>query len=185
MADGLLTLQRVSPTAPGLTLDMSILREAEARLQEVKMVSPVTAPELGAYFNEACTTGTKYMAWIEYEILQAEKAFDLAKAAVILDKAPEEFKKLKDTGIKFNEDFRNALMARDPDCQYALDVLNSMKAAKSLISGYADSFKRAHYSCKAISDRKNQSAASPNMSGYVGQTYNEEQFDFMGKKINR
>ena len=161
---------------------MSVLRDAESRLQEVKMVSPVTALELGAYFNEACAIGTKYIAWIEYEILQAEKAFDIAKADVVLDKAPEEFKKLKDTGIKFNEDFRNALIARDQACQHALDVLNSMKAARALVSGYADAFKRAHYSCKAISDRKDSSAASPNMSGYVGQTYLEDQVDFMGRK---
>jgi hypothetical protein len=180
MNGNLLVLQRVNPAQPGLTLDMNTIREGEDRLQEVKMVSPVTAPELGAYFNEACATATKYMAWIEYEILQAEKALDLAKATVILDKAPEEFKKLKDTGIKFNEDFRNALIARDTDCQWALDVLNAMKAAKSLIGGYADSFKRAHYSCKAIADSKN-GAPSPNRSGFVGQTYLTDQNNFMGK----
>lgn len=182
MEQGILTIPQGNPDAPGLRLDMLPLKTAEQRLPEVRMVTPLTATELSATFNEACTLATKYMAWIEYQVLVAEKNLELAKATVILDIAPEEFKKQKDTGIKYNEDFRNALIARNAECQKMLDICNSLAAAKALISGYADSFKRAHYSCKEIASARSSSAATPNIGGTIGQTYETEQDNFIGKR---
>lgn len=158
-----LEIPRGGPNSSPISLEMSPIYEAESRLEEIRMVSPETAPELIGFFNVACNTTTKYLAWVEYEILQAEKHFDLAKATVILDKSPDFFIKLKESGIKPNEDMRNALIARDEECQEYLDKLNQLKAVRALLDSKAKSFVRAHNAAKVIFERKSFVAASPNL----------------------
>ena len=161
----ILMIPRGIPGLSPMTLDMSLVYSAEKRLGEVAMVSPATAPELIGYFNEACNATTKYLAWVEYEILMAQKHYELARAHVILEKAPDAYDKIKDRGIKFNEDFRGALVTMDRDCQGRLDTLNALKAVRVLLENKAKSFERAYYACKTTWDRKQTTAASPNFSG--------------------
>lgn len=167
---------------PELALDMTLLDEAEYRLKEVRIANPATQKDLEGLFNEAANKASTYLAWIKYEILTAEKQFALDKATVILEKAPEEFKKIKETGIKFNEDFREALIARDEMCQRSLDIINSLKAVEALLESKIEAFIRAHYSSRNIAETKGTVLPSPNFSGAIGQTYNEPQKNFMGDK---
>jgi hypothetical protein len=165
----IMEIPRGGPVGSPLSLDMEPIYSGESRLEEIRMVSPETAPELMGYFNVACNTATKYLSWIEYEILQAEKHFELAKATVILDKSPEIFNKLKESGVKPNEDVRNALIARDEECQLYLDKLNQLKAVRMILDSKAKSFIRAHNAAKVIFERKSFVAASPNL----GTSYNK------------
>jgi hypothetical protein len=165
-----------------MVLEMALVYQAEQRLHEVKIASPASAPELSGFFNEACNMTTKYLAWVEYEILQAKKYFDLAKAAVVLEKAPEEYKKFKDSGIKFNEDFREAVIARDTDCQARLDIMNSLQAIKAILEGKMKAFERAHYAVRNVSDNRNRIAAAPNLNGTIGMTTDLPQSNFMGAR---
>ena len=176
-----LTIPRGTPDLNNITLDMTSIYEAESRLHEVRAVNPVTAPELMGYFNNACNTTTKYLAWVEYEILQAQKFLKLAKSIAILEKAPVAYQKQKTDGVKYNEDFRDAIVNTDPDYQKRLDVLNALTATKVLLEGKVWSFVRAYNACKFISKPKNTTAASPNLNGTIGQTYDEPQENFMGK----
>jgi hypothetical protein len=159
---------------------MSIIDEAERRLHEVRIVSNASAKELEGLFNEAANSTSKYMAWVEYEILKATKQHTLDRSTVILDKAPEEAKRLKETGIKMNEDLREALIARDEDCQKSLDVLNSLKAVKALLESSYWTFIRAHNSSSQVAQQKGI-APTPNFSGSIGQTYNTPQQNLMGR----
>ena len=176
-----LIIPRGTPNLARITLDLTDVYEGERRLVEVRAVNPLTAPELMGYFNEVCNTTTKYMAWIEYEILQAKKYVDLAKATVILERAPAAFTHLKDSGIKYNEDFRDAVVTQDQDYQKALDTLNQLTATKSLLESKSWSFIRAYNACKFVATSRGQIAASPNLNGAIGQTYEEPQDNFMGK----
>lgn len=169
---------------PGLVpfkLDMAGIYEAEQRLAEVGRSSAEAASQLMGYFNKACSDTNKYLAWIEYEILQAKKYFELAKASVILEKAPIEFAKIKDaSGIKYNEDFRNAVITRDQECQERLDILNALEALKVLLQSKSWSFIRAFNACQSLWDNRNTRAAQPVLNGHVGQTYDTPQENFMG-----
>ena len=49
-----LMIPRGIPGLQAMSLDMTVIYEAERRLSEVKTVSPATAPELIGYFNESC-----------------------------------------------------------------------------------------------------------------------------------
>ena len=159
-----LAVPRGMPNTPPLKLEMDEVYRAEARLHEVSIVSPLTAPELMGYFNTACNLTTKYISWIEYEILVAQKHYELAKATVILDIMPDEVKRFKDSGMKANEDFRNALIARDMECSNALDRLNQLIAVKSLLDNKARSFIRAYNASRSIWERRSNTP-TPNFNG--------------------
>lgn len=175
-----MTMPRGTPSLAPMQLDMGPLYDAERRLREVKVVGPGTYKELEGTFNEACNTASKYLAWIEYEMLQAKKYLGLARATVMLDKAPEAYKKIANTGIKFNEDFREALCARDEEYSKCLDTLNGILAVKALLESKYETFKRSYYSCSEVADRKGSIAATPNLTGVIGQTQNPA--NFMGER---
>jgi len=184
--EGLKTLMvpRGLPNLAPLTLDMTLIYEAENRLFEVSLANPSNAAQLQGYFNNACNLTTKYLAWIEYEILNAKKHFDLAKATVILEKSIEEWNKIKSSGVKYNEDFREAMVSRDSDCQLRLDTLNALIASKSLLESKVKSFTRAYYTCQSVSSSRGNSAGSSRIGGNIGQTFDEPQANFMGSYDN-
>lgn len=165
-----LMVPRGNPGQLPLALDMTEVYLAERRLREVSVVNPQKAPELMGFFNDVCNTTTKYIAWIEYEILVAQKQFDLAKATVILEKSPEIYRPLKDTGIKYNEDFRDACVARDPECGKASEKVQFLVATRALLDAKARSFVRAYNAAKAVWERRNTVAASPNIGSVLGGT---------------
>lgn len=171
-----LLVPRGIPNLAPLKLEMKDVYDAENRLHEVSVVSPVTAPELMGYYNSACNLTTKYISWLDYEILMAEKYYQLAKATVILDKLPEEWAKRKSSGMKQNEDFRDALIARDSECEARKDALNCLIATRALLDAKAKTFIRAFSTCKATWERRFMSGAVPNLTANQDSTNN-----FMGK----
>lgn len=162
-----LVVPRGTPNLPPLKLEMDEIYRAEGRLHEVSIISPMTAPELMGYFNTVCNLTTKYISWIEYEILVAQKHYELAKSTVILDKMPDEVNRYKNNGMKANEDFRNALIARDPECSAFLDKVNQLTAVKSLLENKARSFVRAYNASRSIWERR-ANTPSPNFNGTIG-----------------
>lgn len=175
-----LSVPRGTPGLVGMSLDMTLVYEAERRLTDLRSVNHETAPELMLYFNNSLNQIAKYMAWVEYEILNAEKYYGIAKAEVMLDKAPELFKtRYKETGIKFNEDFREAVVAKDQTCQERLDTLNYLKAVKVFLENKASAFAKAHYTAKASLEHRRGINPMPNLTGTVGELANVGE-GFMG-----
>lgn len=174
----ILRVPRGTPNKPALELNMDLLDAAEKRLHEVRLANPALSKDLEGLFNEAANLATKYLAWIKYEILQAEKNYSLDRATVILEKLPEEAARLKEKGIKMNEDYREALIIRDEACSRSLDVLNSLKAVQALLEASSETFIRAHYSSRT---KEKEMAPTPNFMGTVGQTIDVPQANFMGK----
>jgi hypothetical protein len=118
---------------PALSLDMKNIREAESRFIEAKTVNPVTYSELESCFNEGYRDLRKYLSLIGFQITQAEKLIEDAKADVFLDKYPTYMDgkpKSHDTS-----DVRKAFLSRDPDYQAALDKFNQLKALESHFDG--------------------------------------------------
>jgi hypothetical protein len=147
------------PGLAPLTLDMSKVYAAESRINETKAVNPMTAPELKATFNEACGITTKYIAWLQYEILMAKKYLALAKAEVILDKLPSKVQELKNAGIKDNSDFREALVARDTSYQNCQNTLYALEAVKALLESKVKTFDRAYWDCKSTAEEKDHESS--------------------------
>lgn len=169
--------------ATPLRLDMTDIYLAEQRLDEIKSVNPLTAPELKAFYNKVGNLTGKYLAWVEYEILQCEKNMKLEKARVTLDESVEAFKKFKEAGMKYNEDFREALCARDPKYSQLEDRLAMMTAVKALLKTKFDTFIRSYFSCQEKEDRKSGAsgiASSPSLNGSIGQLSDPNLPSFMG-----
>ena len=163
-----------------MELDMSILDEADRRMHEVRMVSHATCKELGGLFNQAANLSGKYLSWVKYELLKAEKNHNLNRATVILEKAPAEAVKLKELGIKLNEDIREALIAKDPDCSLSLDILNSLKAVEALLSSSQWSYIRAYQSADDNAKSRGNSGPTPNLTGTVDRLTDASPKNFMG-----
>jgi hypothetical protein len=154
-----------------LDFPMTEIHKAEARLMEVSIVNPVTANELSAFFNSACSLTSKTIGLLEYELAKSKKNYDLAKAVVILDKLPAEIIKLRDQGIKPNEDWRTAYITRDEECDLWQDSINELMAAQAFLTSKLKCFERAYYSCYKEKDRK-QFTPTTHINGYVGMTDN-------------
>lgn len=172
-----LIVPRGIPGVTPLNLDMSKIYLAESRIQETKAVTPATAPELKATFNEAAAIVSKYIAWVKYEINMAEKYVGLAKAEVIIDKLPEKLKELRERGIKDNADLREALVAQDQQYQDRQNAYFALEATKCLLEAKAKSFDRAYWDCKNSDDRHGGGYSSfPMKEGEL----TEPQANFMG-----
>ncbi len=124
--------------SPELSLDMGKIREAERRIIEAKMVSPVTYADLEHSFNEAYRDLKRHLSSIGYQIALAEKAIEEAKATVLLDKYPE-FMAGKPKSHD-NADLRKAFLMRDDDYVSSLDRLNQLKALESNFDGKIKTF---------------------------------------------
>lgn len=173
-----LAVPRGTPDRAPLELDMSIVDEAERRLSETALVSNVTKMELSSLYNRAANEVGKYMGWVEYELLKAKKLHHKNRSNVIMGKAIDEAKRLKELGIKMNEDIREALISQDAECEKSLDIVNSLEAVKVILEEHKWSFIRAFNS---ISEGGGKSGApTPNFATQIGSTYNLPQPNFMG-----
>lgn len=120
---------------PGLRLEMAKVIEAEARLIEAKTVNPVTYVDLESCFNESYRDLKRHISSIGYQLALADKAMQVAKSDLMLDKYPTY---LESNGIKKtqdNADLRQAFFMRDPAYLAALDRINQLKALESNMDG--------------------------------------------------
>ncbi len=118
---------------PELRLDMGAIREAERRLIEAKMVSPVTYPELSHTYNESYRMLKQHLSSLGYQLLMAEKALQSAKADVILGSYAEYLEgKPKSAG---SSDLRDAFLTKDEAYNSALDRTHQLKAIISNFEG--------------------------------------------------
>lgn len=161
VSETLLLVPRGSLGLEPLRLDMAAIYQAEGRLRDVAYATPATAPELQATFNVAANEVGKYMAWVKYEQLRGKKEFGKAKSRVVIDEMPSKAKELKDSGVKPNEDFRDALVARDQQCSDIQERLDAMEAVYALLEGKFWSFVRAF---NAAGGNSNTKGATPSQS---------------------
>jgi hypothetical protein len=151
-------------SASPLVLEMDEIYSAERRLSDVRTANPENAVEFMGAMNVAANLASKYMAWIQYELLMAQKHYDKRKAHVILVKMPEEAEKLKERGIKVNEDIREALLTQDDECFKLRDRIDCLTAYYTIIEGKLKSFVRAFNAAKSVSDNRRASATAPIVS---------------------
>lgn len=119
--------------SPALSFEMGKIREAQRRTHEAQFANPITYPELENTFNEAYRDLKRHLSAIGYQIALVEKAMELAKAEVLIDKYPafmEGKPKSQD-----NADLRKAFMIRDEAYVLALDRFNQLKALESNFDG--------------------------------------------------
>lgn len=121
----------------GKTLEIKMEIEpivvAESRMHEVQMVNPITYVDLEHTFNEAYRVLKRHLSTIGFQITQAQKAMDQARAEVLLGSYAD-FMQGKPKSHD-NADLRNAYFMRDAEYIAALDRLNQLKALESHFDG--------------------------------------------------
>jgi hypothetical protein len=141
-----------------LVLDMKQIYESERRLEDVKSVTPDTASEVMGEMNIAANDASRYLAWIQYELLMAKKNYDKRKAVLILEKLPDF---LKEKGLKPNEDIRESFLALDNEAYQLRDRIDCLTAAFYMIEGKLKTFVRAFNAAKSVGDNRRYNAVAP------------------------
>lgn len=147
-----------------LVLNMEEITYAESRLPDIRVTTPDNAAELLGVFNTAASTVTKYMAWVQYELLMARQSYDKRKAIVILDEMPTKAEELKSKGVKMNEDVREALLAQDSECFTFRDRMDCLEAVLNYLDGKRQSFVRGYSAVKSVAETKRFTASFPQTS---------------------
>lgn len=141
---------------PGLapvTIDITVLVRAEARIVEVAAVTPVKAPELLATFNIAFLEASKFIALVEQELVQAKRFADKRRSVVILDVVPQV---LATKGLATaknpmgSEDLRRAILDGDEEYQKCLDRVNVIECYLELLKGKQKGIEMAYTSVKKL-----------------------------------
>ncbi len=137
-------------------IDLSRVRELEARKEEASAISKVKAPELLTAMNEGYTIlATKLLPLVSYELTQAKQAADERKAVVFLDEAP---RILKEKGLSRpnnpsgSADQREAILSLDPEFKKLRNAVDMLDAVYELLKGKMRGFEMSYSSVKRTYD---------------------------------
>lgn len=114
-------------------MQMESIVRAESRFHEAQFVNPATYVELEHVLNEAYRDLRRHLSTIGYQITQAKKAIELAKADVFLGSYAD-FMQGKPKSHD-NLDLRNAFLIKDDHYVAALDRLNQLLALETHFDG--------------------------------------------------
>lgn len=118
---------------PALELPMGFSRVADQRIEEAKMVSPITYSDLEHCYNASYRELRGNLAKVGFLLAEAQKEMEHAKSEFLIDKYPEIMKdkpKSQDSA-----DMRMAHLMREPDYLAALDRVNMLKATEAMMDG--------------------------------------------------
>lgn len=135
-----------------LVFNMKKVLVAEARADEIAIVTPHKAPELLATFNRGYLDASNIFAGVKFEQARAEEEVAKIRANILIDKVPA---LLKEKGLPSSADMRQALVDADPDYQAAKDRLAYLDAAVEYVKGKMKFLENAYTSVKKIMDTGN------------------------------
>jgi len=144
-----------------LVLEMSRVYEAEGRLQDLAAILPGTAAEFMSVMNGAAHLTTNHIAAVTQEVILAKRECDRRKAVVVLEEMPKKFASMKESGMKPNEDSREAILALDEQYSNLKDRLDCLMAAGAHLENKVKTFIRAFNAAKSIMERRSVMAAGP------------------------
>lgn len=132
---------------------MEPVYRAERRIDEIAITNVHKAPELSSCFLKAFSVLVDHLNVINKELVKAENAVSMAKAVVMLDRAPEILKAkglVSSKSPSGSEDLRNAVLVLDKDYQFALDVYQELEAYYELIKTKKDTMDKAYMAVRKI-----------------------------------
>lgn len=136
-----------------IDLNMDLIYAAERRIDEIAIVNTYKAPELASCFTKAFSLLVDYLSVISKEKVKAENAVGIARAIVMLDRAPEVLKAKGLVSAKNpagSEDLRNSVLLLDLDYQKALDIFQELEAYYQLIKNKKETIDKAYMAVRKI-----------------------------------
>lgn len=136
-----------------LAFDMTGIRQAEGRLQEVAFTNNNRAPELLALFNGAFLITSRYINLLEYELDVVEQRLAEARAIFLIDKLPG---LLAEKGLATarsplgSEDIRQAFLDREPEFKALNEMAITYKCYIGLWETQQIGFENAYNSVKKL-----------------------------------
>lgn len=141
------------PDSPSeMTLNLNKILRAEARADEIAIVTPQRAPELLSVFNRGYLDATNLFAKVKLEQARAEDDVAKIKADILLERAVTI---IKAKGLTSSADIRQAIVDSDPEYQTAKDRLACLDATVEYFKGKMKFLENAYTSVKKIMDTGN------------------------------
>jgi len=123
---------QASAGQPALTVDLSPIRTAEARLVEAQHVNPMTYSNLEYVYGEGYRCAKRELSTIGYQIALAAKQQRKVRSEALLDEY-KEF--LADRGLKDSAAIRDAFLETKSDYIEAQDRIDQLRAIETLLEG--------------------------------------------------
>ena len=136
-----------------LSLDMSSIRQADARLQEVQFVNAQKAPELLYLFNRAWLDTSRYINLLEYEAGMATRRLEEIRAVFVIDKLPGlmvEKGLARPSSPLGSEDLRQDFLNREEDYKRMKDLMVILDSYIGLLSSMQKGFQNGFDTVKKI-----------------------------------
>ena len=164
--DDKLLVLKGRPNTGVMSIPMSEIRLAEARIEEVATVTGHKAPELMSMFNRVYLKIDEIVRMIELEVIHAKQNQAMVRSQILLDKVEDVFKA---KGIKPSADLRQAVLDADPDYQAASMRTSALEAAREFFKGKQKGIEMAYSSVRKILGESPQSYAhrNTNLNGTV------------------
>jgi hypothetical protein len=160
-----LKLPSATEDLPDQVFDLAEILTAEARQNEIAIITPVKAPELLHLFNYAWLETSKVAKKLAAQIVKAKQATEKRRATILLYEV-DDF--LKSKGLDSTKDTRDAFIVLDPKYQALQDRVDQLTAAREWLVDKVKSFEHSYSSVKKImgEDAYNMSYnKNPNLSG--------------------
>jgi hypothetical protein len=161
-----LLVPRGLPDLSPLKLDLKGIMEAEARIEEISILTTVKAPELMSLFNKTYLELSNMIAAVEFEYELSKKHLNKIKAIILIDKIPNIIKEKNLSSGKGlgSEDIRSAIVDMDPDYEKAQEKTIQLKCILSLLEGKKKSVDMAYTATKKVYGDNSQYRHSPDLS---------------------
>ena len=131
-----------SESLPSLSVEISHLKEAEARLPEIRTVSPATYAELESVFGKAYREQKAQVRKIEMHILKVKAEIIRLSGVCIFDKYPtflEQRPKIKDS-----TDTRARFIENDPDVVMYKERLGNLEIISKICGDKVQEMENAY-----------------------------------------
>lgn len=141
------------PNCANILLNLTQVKAAEARIQEVAFLTPLKAPELLSVFNQAWLEARRLTTAVDFELVRAKMELKRTKSRLVLDEVP---KLLLEKGLVSaknpagSEDLREMILLQRPDYIDACDRVAQLEAVVRFLGDQAQALEMAYASVKKV-----------------------------------
>ena len=152
---GIFRVPKGTPGAGHLELDLTEVRQLEARKDEVGSVNKAKAQELLRAMEKGYSAIANMLPMVSLELNRAEQAADERKAVVMLDEAPRilaEKGLIRPSNPSGSADQRENILALDSEHKKLRENVDLLKATQELLKGKMRGFEMSFQSVKKVFD---------------------------------
>lgn len=150
---------------PPIILELKHTNYALTRIDDIRIVNPMTLPDLLTVFLKSMNELSKAIGYISAEIVKTKMTLDRVRSNLLLHEMP---KILAEKNVKSSEDIRNAILSLDPQYAEISEQLAMLEAVLDNLRSKNKNMETATFNCKTIIQYTYQ---PPKLKDYTNQEF--------------